>query len=346
MWIFKGLFIISLIFFCALQVGKLWKRQGTYLEAVLLGFTTMLTCFELLSVPLCLLKADFRLLCLLYTLVIAALIIWSLVGDFRGERSYTFFSFRPQISFLFFMAIVLIAVQIGRQVILQPQIYGDDVTYLAMVNDIRSTNVIYGLNPWTGGGISLDKVSPKYVFTSYWQFLAYWCKLFDYHPLLLCKTFLPILYGVLAYGVFFLIGEWLFQEDMKKKGMFLFLVAILVEFGNVTNHSFSRRMLLWTWNNKTVLFTIAMPFLFYLTCKLLQNDIKKREIFMLMSTLLSNGAVSLFAFVISTMMVLIIGIISWARWRNIKKLAISVVACVPMLVVLCCAFAFVRFYEI
>lgn len=271
MYIVKGIAIIIIMLLCCMFVGKLWKRQGNLLEASLLGFATLLAIFQLICMPLGLAGQPFHVVCNLFLGILIGLVALSLVLSIVQRRKYTLFAYPKKFHLLLLFALILIIWQIVRQVAMEPQVYGDDTVYIGLVNDIRTSDVIQGRIPKSGADLALADTNLKYIFSCYYQFLAFWCRLFDFHPLLLMKTFLPILVGILSYGVFWLLAEFFFKEDMAKKSFFLFFVAMLVEFGNLTNHSFSRRMLQWTWNSKTILFTILLPLLFLLANRFAQE---------------------------------------------------------------------------
>lgn len=272
MYIVKGIAIIIIMLLCCMFVGKLWKRQGNLLEASLLGFATLLAIFQLICMPFGLAGQPFHVVYNLFLGILIGLVALSLVLSIVQRRKYTLFAYPKKFHLFSLFALILIIWQIVRQVAMQPQVYGDDTVYIGLVNDIRTSDVIQGRIPKSGADLALADTNLKYIFSCYYQFLAFWCRLFDFHPLLLMKTFLPILVGILSYGVFWLLAEFFFKEDMAKKSFFLFFVAMLVEFGNLTNHSFSRRMLQWTWNSKTILFTILLPLLFLLANRFAQDQ--------------------------------------------------------------------------
>lgn len=270
MYILKGIVIIIIMLLCCTMVGKLWKRQGNLLEASLLGFATLLAVFQLICMPFGLAGQPFHVVCSLFLGILIGLVGLSVVLSVVQRRKYTLFSYPKKFHLFLLLALILIVWQILRQVLYQPQVYGDDTVYIGLVNDIRTSDVIQGRIPKSGADLALADTNLKYIFSCYYQFLAFWCRLFDFHPLLLMKTFLPILVGLFSYGVFWLIAEFFFRENMAKKSFFLFFITMLVEFGNLTNHSFSRRMLQWTWNSKTILFTILLPLLFLLANRFAQ----------------------------------------------------------------------------
>lgn len=334
MYIIKGIVIIVIILTCCIFVGKLWKREGNLIEASLLGFATLLAIFQLLCMPFGLAGQPFHVVCNLFLAVLISLVALSIVLSIVQHRKYPIFAYPTKLHLFALLALALIIWQIVRQVILQPQVYGDDTVYIGLVNDIRTSDVIHGRIPKSGADLALGDANLKYVFSCYYQFLAFWCRLFDFHPLLLMKTFLPILVGILSYGVFWLIGEFFFREDMAKKSFFLFFVALLVEFGNLTNHSFSRRMLQWTWNSKTILFTILLPLLFLLANRFAQEHFRKREMLLLAVVSVACGAATLTGLAFSVMLLFAVALTRAIMEKRISIFGKAMISCVPTLAIL------------
>ncbi len=346
MYIIKGIAIIILILACCVFVGKLWKRQGNLLEASLLGFATLLAIFQLISMPLGLAGQPFHVACNLFLGVLIALVGLSVVLMVMRRRRYTLHAYPPKIHLLLLTALALIVWQILRQVIWQPIVYGDDSVYIALVNDIRISDVIQGRVPRSGADLALSDTNLKYLFSCYYQFLAFWCRLFDFHPLLLMKTFLPILAGLLSYSVFWLLGEFFFRDNIAKKSFFLFFIALLVEFGNLANHSFSRRMLIWTWNSKTILFTILLPLLFLLANRFTQNQdtvldgsegirsFHLREGLLLATVSVACGAATLTGLAFSVIMLFAVGLTKGILTRRFSAFWKPLLSAVPTLLIL------------
>lgn len=332
MYIFKGIAIIAVIVFCCIEIGKLWKRDAGYLEAALLGLATMMAVFNLLCIPMHILQIPFTVLCVVFSVFLAGITVLSVTISIRQKDRRHILGYPITFHVFFAIAMVLIIYQIIRLVVLQPVVYGDDQTYLTMINDIVNSDHIQGLRVDTG--TEMPPYSLKYMATSYYPFLAYWCKIFDFHPLLFCKTFLPILTMTFGYGVFWLFAERFFRDDMRKKSMFLLLIALFVEFENISYHFFSRKYLLWPWQGKSILYTILMPLLFYLLICCLNQSTTKKEIFLLAVALFANGAVSLMGVGYSTIIVAVFGIVQTIQCRKPRILLQTIMICIPTAVVL------------
>lgn len=339
MYFVKGLVIVAIIAIMTYLTGKIWRRETSVLETMLLGFATELAVFNVLCIPMNLTQTSFVVLCACFGSFLGLVIVINVYLFLTGKATYPLIGnwkekglHLPKMSFHWMLipALLIILYEMYNMVFLQPLAYGDDTVYMTMVNDIRETNIIHGLNNGSNDYIDISGVSYKYLLTSYYPFLAFWSKICHFHPLLLCKTFLPIFYLILGYGVFWLYAEFFFKDDIEKKSIFFFVITLLVEFGNVVNHSFSRRMLLWNWNNKSVLYTILIPFLIYLAMKYMQEEkFTWLEAGILGTVLMANGSLTLMGVVFSSIALGCMGLVMVIQKREIRILLKTIVAMAP-----------------
>ena len=153
-----------------------------------------------------------------------------------------------------------------------------------MITDIVDTNAIY-TKTWAGqiDPMPLAEVSFKYVFTSYYPFLSSISILSGLHPLILCKTVIPVFYVPIHYLIIWRIGKFVFSdtEDEKKRrekqSVFMFFYVILIEFGQISYYTLSRRLMIWVWNSKSDCFCLLLiPLFFYTYIFLTENDESER----------------------------------------------------------------------
>lgn len=354
MYIIKGIIIIFIMAVSCYMTGNLWMTRDAFVEKILLGFATQLAVFNILCIPMNITGADFRILCGAFIAFFVVVIVWNVycfalrvrkaggLPDIKDATSDWIRTFRRDFHWMLIPAFVFIVFQLLRMVYLQPVDYGDDEVYLTMVNDIGNTNIIHGLDVNNGLELPLSDISYKYIFTSYFPYLAFWSKIFHFHPLLLCKSFMPLFFGILAYGVFWLMADLFFPGDGRRKGTFMFLVALMVEYGNKMNHGFARRMLLWTWNSKSVLYTILLPLLLYLCMKYMGGIGRNGEgkgmtwkaTVILSMTLLANGAATLMGVGFSTIAFGLSGLV-WAIQKKDRKIFLRMmVAAIPTVTIL------------
>lgn len=233
-------------------------------------------------------------------------------------------------------ALLLIGLQIYRSVVLEPYIYGDDTTYIRMITNIVETDSVY-LKTWTGQLTPdvLSSISYKYLYTTYYPFLASISLLSGIHPLILCKSILPCIYLPFHYLVVWRISGYLFSgaENGKKRGLFLFFYTVFIEWGLISYNTISRRMMMWIWNSKSLLFGILLPLLFFYSYLFMEDFEKPKEergsLWILLICSLSSISASLmgvlFVPVILGIFILRTGFIE----RNLRKTAFLLLGILP-----------------
>lgn len=248
------------------------------LDRYIIGFCSVQALFFLIYIPAILLGWSSL------ALTIVAAVVISLTGIagagirlYRYNDKKEFIALtKPDLSFFknpyFDIALVVIIYQVVRYIIKQPYIYGDDVTYITMITDFVDTNAIY-TKTWAGqiDPIPLTEVSFKYVFTSYYPFLGSISILTGLHPLILCKTVIPVFYVPIHYLIIWRIGEYVFSDTeaekkrREKQTVYMFFYALLMEFGQISYYTLSRRLTIWIWNSKSDCFCLLLiPLFFYI----------------------------------------------------------------------------------
>ncbi|MCR5592168.1 MAG: hypothetical protein K6F79_00285 [Saccharofermentans sp.] len=270
-----ALLLVFLIWPLGLGAGLGIKKN---IDRYIIGFAAVQAVFFLCYIPAILNAWSSRTLTAVGAITISALAIGGAAIRFvKASEKKDFLALRkPDFKYLknpFFLgALIIILYELYVYVFKEPWIYGDDVTYIRMVTDFVDTNAIY-TKTWSGQAdlTPLSEINYKYVFTSYYPFLGSISILTGLHPLILCKTVIPVFYLPIHYLITWRIGMFLFGDEkdgvkmIEMKSLFMFFYAILIEFGHISYYTMSRRVTLWIYNSKSDCFTILLPALFIYT---------------------------------------------------------------------------------
>ena len=261
------------------------------IDRYIIGFCAEQALFFLVYIPAILLSWSSM------ALTITAAIIITLAGVIgaglrlyksKDKKEYIALT-KPDFSFFknpyFDIALGIVIYQVVRYIVKQPYIYGDDVTYITMITDFVDTNAIY-TKTWAGqiDPTPLSEISFKYVFTSYYPYMGMISILTGLHPLILCKTVIPIFYVPIHYLIIWRIGKYLFggKDDEKdrnsKQSVFMFFYVLLIEFGQISYYTMSRRLMIWVWNSKSDCFCLLLVPLFFYTYLLLTEQEETEKI--------------------------------------------------------------------
>lgn len=260
------------------------------LDRYIIGFCSVQALFFLIYIPAILMSWSSMALTIVATAVISLTgVVGAGIRLYKHNDKKEFIALtKPNPSFFknpyFDIALVVMIYQVVRYIIKQPYIYGDDVTYITMITDFVDTNAIY-TKTWAGQAIPtpLSEISYKYVFTSYYPFMGMISIITGLHPLILCKTIIPIFYVPIHYLIIWRIGNYLFggkeDEDTRKEklSVFMFFYVLLIEFGQISYYTLSRRLMIWVWNSKSDCFCLLLiPLFFYTYLFLTEHEESER----------------------------------------------------------------------
>ena len=325
------------------------------IDRYIIGFCAVQALFFIIYIPAILMS--WSSLALTIVAAIAITILGCIGSGIRLHKSNNKKEFialtKPNLSFFknpyFDIALIIIIYQVVRYVVKQPYIYGDDVTYITMITDFVDTNAIY-TKTWAGqiDPTPLSEISYKYVFTSYYPFMGMISILSGLHPLILCKTVIPVFYVPIHYLMIWRIGKYLFgdiQDEQKQKfklSVFMFFYVLLIEFGQISYYTLSRRLMIWVWNSKSDCFCLLLiPLFFYTYLFLTEADESQqilgktrllyRQLLIVIMAIACNSA-TLMGIILSAIVMAIWFIVAAFRLKRPSVLFLSLWTFIPHLV--------------
>lgn len=325
------------------------------LDRYLIGFAAVQALFFIVYVPAICFSWSSRVLTYTAAIIITVVGIGgALLRYYRAPSRKDFLALsKPNLAYLknpfFLVAIGIVFYELWVYAVKEPYIYGDDVTYIRMVTDIVDTDTIY-TKTWAGQAdyLPLSEINFKYLFTSYYPFLSMISILTKLHPLILCKTIIPLIYLPTHYLIVWRIADYLFNKEtdnvarVNRQSLFMFFYAILIEFGHISYYTISRRVTIWIYNSKSDCFTLLIPVLFfYMYCFLMDNnEIDKLtdkcnmlyyQLLVLIMAMACNSA-SLMGLIVSPIVMVIWYLIASIRKRSIRIFIGSLWTLIPHLV--------------
>lgn len=209
----------------------------------------------------------------------------------------------------------------------EPHIYGDDTTYLTMVNDMVYSDRLY-LTDVVSGAES-GWVAAKYSLSSFWAWVAYLARTSGIHPLILCKTILPFIFVPMSYAVQGLLAAFFFKNEERRIYIYMLLILLVSIFGGFSNYTVTYRLYTWSWQSKAFLAMIVIPFLLYYCNYIFEGEPTAWEYFILFLMIIATCATTLTGTGLAVAMVCVIALL-YAIWN--KKVGIvirTVLVCCP-----------------
>lgn len=273
MIIFKGIIgiIIILIMFSVIPIllGVLFaspiKRTESngFVFVYMLGLMVWVAISELLGVPFTSLGMSFSSFVYTYTFIVGILLVISVL--FCRKKIVLLCSNTIEIIkradkkwWIILLIVLAPVIWLSFQT---TNIYGDDKTYIAMVNDILYSDTLYLVDAETGK--YMPYVSPKYCLASYWTWIAYIAKMSGIHPLILCKTVLMFIFVPMSYAVQGLFASYLYRRNQRSMYIYMLFVVLVSIFGGFSNYTVTYRLYTWSWQSKAFLAMIVLPFVLY-----------------------------------------------------------------------------------
>lgn len=274
-----ALLLVFVIWPLGLGIGFGLKKN---IDRYIIGFCTVQAIFFLCYIPAILNAWSSRTLTAVGAITISLIAIGGAALRFaKTDEKNEFLALKiPDFNYLrnpFFLgALIIIVYELYIYVFKEPWIYGDDVSYMTRVTRFVDTNSIY-TKSWVGQvePSSLREVSVKAVLTSYYPFVGMISIISGLHPLILCKTIIPLIYLPTHYLIVWRICDYLFREGdiqakiVERRSLFIFIYAILIEFGHISYYTLSRRVTIWIYNSKSDCFCLILISLFFYTYLLL-----------------------------------------------------------------------------
>ena len=305
------------------------ENAGTLTFTYFLGLMLMLALMQIISVPMTLTKMPFSRLFYLYSAVLFLLGLFAVIirRRYLGE---VWLNAKERISHAdkkWAWVILFLIVTVGLLSITTPHIYGDDKTYIAMINDIISSNTLYLTDVETGE--AANWILAKYSLSSYWTFLAWIAKATGLHPLILCKTVLVFFFFAMSYAVMGLLASYLFYNSERRMMLFFAFLNLINLFGGFSGYTTSFRLLTWIWQSKAFLAIIVLPFLFYYCNLVFEKKTTVFELFLLFLFIFATCSTTLTGTGLAVGMVLVLALIWAVKQKRPGVFLGAGVACSP-----------------
>ena len=136
----------------------------------------------------------------------------------------------------------------------------DDSNFVAKAVITSDTDTMFVYNDI---GTEYAGYTDRQVLSPFPVFTANIANLVGIPPTIMAHTIFPVVFLLLAYNVYYLLGNAVFKHDKSKTMLFLLFIALVYSFGDVTRYAASSRILFRPWQGKSILASIIIPFIIY-----------------------------------------------------------------------------------
>lgn len=323
-----------------LVVGTLfWKMQGFQRNPVfwwVSGQMLLWAVFQILCVPMILLKVDFLHLHQLYWAVTAVLAAAALALFCRRKGwQLQAVPSKPKgqeaVLWSFFAALLLFQLV---QAVRMTYADGDDAYYVALSTITSNAHTMYQKLPYTGGATELDI---RHGLAPFPMWIAHLVLASGAAASTTAHIAVPLMLIAMTYGIFYLLGEKLFRNRRKYLPLFLVFLELLILFGDYSIYTAENFMIARSRQGKAALGNIIVPMLFLLLFVLLEwlEEGKKipRTYWVLLASVMTVSCLcSTLGALLSCMLLVVAGICGAAVFRKWKFLLPLWACCLPCVV--------------
>lgn len=313
------------------------RLQKTPMMSYICGWFVSFAVFEVVAVPFILLEQSFTLVVIVYTALIALLLVisaWrgrSVLADFKGRlEEFRGLSLWTKLGWAAVFAVI--GAQMAAAVFLE-YYDGDDAYFVATAVVTNTSDTMYLRDNYTGYTYSLDTrhaLSPTPIYQ------AWLSRLSGIHPAIVAHSVLSVVWLVLMYGIDAQLARRLFPKQIQYRPLFMLLLSVWYLFGNISLYTSETFAMTRTWQGKGLMAGCVLPAL--LLCLLYLADKRPTAgIWMLLVCVIISAvfATSIAFMLIPTLVGVAAVMLAWHK-RSFKTL-IQMCACmIPCLILAVC----------
>lgn len=300
MMIIKGLLILIVMVIVPLMVGDIitvvtrtseHTRTDNLMFRYIMGYVTMWAVFEVVAVPLIVMKKSFMTVVYIWGGVIGLVLIVNIIKQLR-KLFVRYYNHKLNIKssqcnqltnvigknniftmFIGIITILIIAYQCFNYIHYM-HIDEDDSRFIVNAVEAYDNNTMLLNNPATGeyeglwvGELVKDVTSPWMIY------IALLSKIIHIHPTIFAHTILPTFLLLIAYASYWLLAKRLFnKDDMQSACIFVMCAALINTFFNASVYTESTFLLTRVWQGKAVVAGVMIPVIVYLLYSLHQHS--------------------------------------------------------------------------
>lgn len=331
----KTLFILFFPYlFGRLIITPVKRDYHNLLSCYMLGLISSWAVFQLLCVPMTLLKLPFHVLAWVYLGVMAGILVCYFIFAVKQERDFIKTTVKSiPIEWSFFVTAGILGILVLLQTLIPvlsfTYIPADDASYIVQAVDNIRTDSLYQLNPYTGE--VYETLVMKHALTSHSAYISFISWLLNVSPTIIAHTFYPFWLTPIAYGVYYLLGKELFRNG-KSAVFFLIILSLVNIFGAYSHYSSSFPLLVLIYQGKAMLQVIVLPFVLWLIFQFTKERMGKYELILLLDCVIASCGLTMMGAGMTPLLMCIAGGIQIVWNKLYKLIPYVIISCIPAMV--------------
>lgn len=332
--VWKATILLAAVGIFPLCLGMWCTHWGKEKDELILnyisGWIFIFAWFEILCVPMTLLKIPYHILrtvCHIFFAGMAVAAVFLFRYQFLQMIKGVGRSIR-KMNFWTILAVLAVAAQIFVLVFYVHE-DADDAFYVATAVTTLKTDSMYRFSSYTG--MPLNGLPTRYALSSFPIFTAYFAELIHIHPTITAHTIFPAILIAVAYLIYYKMGKDL-TGDEKKAAFFVVTVSFLNMFGNFSIYTSSSFLLFRIWQGKAILAAILIPAIFLFSFRIYEKKASLSEWITMFLLMCSGCMVSSMGVVLGPLVLGSFSIAELIRRRKIRTVLPAVLCLIPSVV--------------
>lgn len=328
--VIKGLLAVCWLMIVPTAAGFLIMKKQKNVgigECFAIGGMLLFSVMEVITLPLIVMKAPLHILTVLYGSIA---VILALAGAFCFQKQkalHSPFKIEGKISIYFWIALVIIVMQIAMCV-LMAHMDADDSYYVATATTDIYTDTICEINPYNGR--EYMKLPSRYVLSPFPVFLAVVSQLSaGLHPAIMAHMVYPAVFLIFAYVVQSFIGKYFYPEDRTARDIYLLIIVCICSFSAYSVYNAGCFQMVRIWQGKAVLASVMIPMLIYLCLTIILEEKPKYSWFFLGLADMSCCFLSSMGIMLAPLVIGAFLLVNLFFRRDFKCLLKGILCCLP-----------------
>ncbi|MBO5303763.1 MAG: hypothetical protein J6A92_06905 [Lachnospiraceae bacterium] len=330
-----AVFLVLLPFLLGLLYTKFIENdKNNILLQIVAGYVMMFGIFEIVALPLVFMRKSLTMLVMVYGGILLLLAVVSLLLNYKRILVIFSESFRSVRKFTLCIWVQLGVIAAQMLVYVRYQYSNaDDAFFVAAATTSIATDSILAYSPYTG--VAYETLPSRYVLSPFYVFNAVVSRVTDTHPAIMAHMIFMLLFLLLAYAVYALIGRALFEKNMEKTGYFLLLISFLNLFAAYSERTSGVVLQIRLWQGKALLASVLLPLAVYLAIRIFLQKGKVADYVLLFLLMSACCMVSSMGIMLGAIMTGIFGILFAIKNKSVRLLICAALCCLPNLICAC-----------
>ncbi len=337
--ILLALVLLVPFFLGLIPVAHMNRLQKTPAMTYICGWFVSFFLFELTAVPFILLEQSFTALVIVYTCIVAVVLVISLwkgcsLWKVYYEQICQIREMPKHVKFGWIVFFLLVFVQIAYAVLYE-YYDGDDAYYIATAVLTDTFDTMYLRDTYTGYIYPLDA---RHAFSPTPIYQAWLSRLSGIAPAAVAHSVLAPVWLVFLYCIYGQIGSRLLWNRKNYKPIFMILLAVWLLYGNISLYTAETFAMTRTWQGKGLMAGMVIPALFLSLLYLTQDTVSQGMWMLFICVCLSSVFATSTSFMIIPTITGVAAVLIGVKKKNLKFAIELFLCCVPCLLLAVCYF--------